>query len=127
MRPQLIGLSTTIALLSGGSAAIAHHSFSMFNMEIPTELDGTVQEFKYSNPHTYLILKVKGSDGHTTTWQLEGESPTTLAREGWSSKTLKPGDQIRLTIWPARAGGNGGVWYSKWTHFHDGKAVVSNH
>jgi hypothetical protein len=123
---SVTGLLVSSALVMTAGAAMAHHSFSMFNMDLPTELEGTVQEFKFANPHTYLILKVKGADGHSATWNLEGASPTSLARDGWSSQTLKPGDQVRLTIWPARSGGNGGVWYAKWTHFRDGRAIASH-
>jgi Family of unknown function (DUF6152) len=108
-------------------AGIAHHSFAMFNMELPTELEGTVQEFRFSNPHSFLLVKVKGQDGRTVTWTLEGTSPASLGRDGWSGQTLRPGDQIRLTIWPLASGGHGGVWYPKWTHFRDGRAIVSNH
>jgi hypothetical protein len=88
------------------------------------ELEGTVQEFKYVNPHAYIILKVKGKDGRLETWTLEGEPTATLAREGWNSRTLKPGDQIKVTIAPLRSGATGGSWTPQQLHFRNGKTVA---
>jgi hypothetical protein len=117
-------LAGSVLVLTANPAP-AHHSFSMFDFDRPTELDGTVQEFRYVNPHTMLLLKVKGADGHTVTWSLEGMGPTALEARGWNRRTLKPGDQIRVTIWPLAAGGTGGVWYPEWLHFEDGSAITA--
>ena len=54
---------------------------------------------------------------------LEGPSPASLAREGWSNKSLKPGDQLKMTIWPSRENKAGGVFYPRYTTFRDGKAI----
>jgi hypothetical protein len=116
-------LSVTMFITLGGSAA-AHHSFSMFDFNKPTELEGTVQEFRYTNPHTTLLLRVKGKEGGTATWNLEGMGPSSLERSGWTRRTLKPDDQIKVTIWPLTAGGTGGVWYPQWIYFRDGRAVT---
>ena len=62
-------------LLSHSEPAVAHHSFAMFDQENPIELVGVLQEFKYTSPHTFLILRVKGPDGGETTWSLRGAQP----------------------------------------------------
>ena len=113
------------ALVVMVDSATAHHSFSMFDMERPTELEGTVQEFRYTNPHTMLLLRVKGKEGGTATWSLEGMGPSSLERDGWTSRSLKPGDQIKVTIWPLVSGRTGGVWYPKWIQFRDGRAITA--
>jgi hypothetical protein len=105
------------------ASAMAHHSFSMFDFDKPTELEGTVQEFRYTNPHTMLLLRVKGKEGGTATWSLEGMGPSSLERDGWTSRSLRPGDQIKVTIWPLQSGATGGVWYTQWIHFRDGRAI----
>jgi hypothetical protein len=112
-------------LLVAGGAATAHHSFSMFEYGASTELEGTVQEFRYVNPHTFIILKAKGKDGRVETWTLEGPAPSTLERDGWTRATLKPGDQIRLTVSPLRTGGAGGMWNPEGIRFRDGKTVAA--
>src|SRR5258708_3539293 len=65
------------ALLMTGDTALAHHSFSMFEYGTSTELEGTVQELKFVNPHAFIMLKVKGKDGRVETWTLEGQ-PTAM-------------------------------------------------
>jgi hypothetical protein len=122
---RLLAWLASAALAMSGSSASAHHSFSMFDFDKPTELEGTVQEFRYTNPHTTLLLRVKGKDGGAATWSLEGMGPSSLERDGWTSRTLKAGDQIKVTIWPLQSGGTGGVWYPQWIHFRDGRAVTA--
>src|SRR6516162_11452074 len=96
-RPPIVLLAAAV-LVGSSSAALAHHSFAMFDQENPIELDGTVQEFKYTNPHSYLLVEVKGEDGSPVVWNLEGSAPSILSRDGWSSRSLRPGDRVVLTI-----------------------------
>src|SRR2546430_12495718 len=104
MGRKLTALVVAGGLMALGGAAIAHHSFAMFDQENPIELTGIVQEFKYTSPHSYILLAVKGQDGSTVIWNLEGQAPSLLARDGWSRQTLKPGDEIIITIHPLQSG-----------------------
>ena len=113
------------ALLGLGGAAIAHHSFAMFDQENPIDLVGSVTEFKFTSPHTFILLKVS-KDGSDTVWNLEGASPSALVRDGWSSKTLKAGDELTMKIDPLRSGAPGGAWAVAKTKFKDGKPIVSH-
>ena len=112
-----------VALIVTGGAVLAHHSFAMFDTDHPMELQGTVTEFKFTSPHTFILLEVKGTDGSSTTWNLEGASPSALVREGWASKTLKAGDQLKMTIDPLRSGAPGGSWAVQKTKLKDGSQV----
>jgi len=88
-----IGLPALL-LLGGalvGQSALAHHSFTMFDYGSDIELDGTVVEFKFINPHAFIILKVKGKDGRLETWALEGQPTPILEQEGWTRQTSSPG------------------------------------
>jgi hypothetical protein len=122
VRSLVFTVLTGVALVMSAGGALAHHAFAMFE-DRPTPLEGTVQEFRFTNPHAFIILRVKGQDGHTVTWTLEGPSPTSLVRDGWSIKCLKPGDQLKMTIWPLREGKNGGVFYPRYMTFRDGRAI----
>src|SRR5262249_37963845 len=62
-RRLMVGLVAGVALTAASGAAIAHHSTAMFDQENPIELVGTVKEFKFTNPHTFILLEVKGADG----------------------------------------------------------------
>jgi hypothetical protein len=126
MRRHLLAFAVGAAFVAASGAALAHHSFAMFDQEHPMELSGTVTEFKFTSPHTFILLDVKGSDGADTVWNLEGASPSALVREGWSSKTLKSGDELKMTIDPLRSGAPGGAWSEKKTQFTSGEPIVTH-
>ena len=107
-----------------GEAARAHHSFAVFDIQHPLELHGTVQEFRFISPHAFIILQVQAPDGTVMIWTLEGTSPSILARDGWSSRSLKSGDEVVLTIDPLRSGAPGGAWIGQRINFRDGRPVV---
>lgn len=95
-------------LLVFASGASAHHSFAMFDTKVEQTIEGTVKEFQWTNPHTWIQVNVTGADGKVVEYSIEGSSPNGLRREGWKSSTLKPGDHIVVTIHPLRDGAPGG-------------------
>jgi Family of unknown function (DUF6152) len=105
--------------------AIAHHSFAMFDTEHPIEISGTVKEFRFVNPHTILIVKVKGQDGVGRDWTLEGGAPGLQFRDGMTANSLKPGDEIMVTINPLHGGAEGGSYLPLQVKFKDGRPVVT--
>ncbi len=86
----------------------AHHSTAMFNAENPVELAGTIVEWQYSNPHTFIILNVTDEHGIATEWTLEGRSPSAIYRLGWTPNSLQPGDEIIVSVNPLHSGAPGG-------------------
>jgi Family of unknown function (DUF6152) len=112
-------------LLGAGAPAWAHHSFAMFDQAHEIDLEGTVQEFRYVAPHSFIVLSVNKQDGTTESWTLEGISPSALAREGWSRTSLKAGDQIKVRIAPLRSGAPGGAWVTQKIKFRDGRPIVA--
>lgn len=124
MKRQVAALLFTGAFVVAGGAAWAHHSFAMFDQEHPVDMVGTVHEFKFTSPHTFIIIEIKQQDGSAQLWSLEGGAPSALVRDGWSSKTLKPGDELQLTIEPLRSGAPGGSWSVGKTKFKDGRPIM---
>jgi len=108
------------SLLIGAPAATAHHSFAMFDNAKEQTLVGTVKEFQWTNPHTWLQLMVDES-GKQVEWSIEGSSPNGLARRGWSRTSFKPGDKVTVIIHPLKDGAKGGS-YVKAT-LPDGKTL----
>jgi hypothetical protein len=100
---SVLGLAAFIA-----APAFAHHSFSMYERERVVTLSGTVKEFIWTSPHI-TIQVLSDNRGGLATWAIEGGSPTVLARGGWTSTVLKPGDKISLGIHPRKDGGAGGL------------------
>ena len=117
----------SILLLALPAGAWAHHSFAMFDDEHPVDLAGVVTDFKFTSPHAFIMVKVAGEDGNAQVWSLEGVSASSLVRDGWTSKTLKPGDEIKAKVTPLRSGAPGGAWTAKDTSFKDGKPIVVSH
>jgi hypothetical protein len=92
-----------IAVAFSASAAVAHHSFAMFDAEKTIELKGTVKEFQWTNPHSWILMTVEGQQ-----WAIEMGGPAGLARQGWVPKTLTPGMQVRTLVHPLKDGTRGG-------------------
>jgi hypothetical protein len=127
MRRRLVALLASTAFVAMTGAVMAHHSAAMFDQNNTIELEGTVQEFKYVSPHSFIFLQVKDQDGGSTVWNLEGGAPSALARTGWTSTSLKPGDEIKLTVEPLRSGAPGGQWNGDKIKFKNGQPIVVSH
>jgi hypothetical protein len=115
-------VATGLALTGG--AAVGHHSIAMFDREHPIQLTGVVREFKFANPHSLIVLEVAGKDPQPVVWNLEGDSSNSLNWDGWSYQSLKPGDEVRLTVEPLRSGAHGGGWHARTTTYKDGTPIV---
>jgi len=111
--------------LATTAAAMAHHSAAMFDQDNLVELTGTVREFRYTSPHTFIILEVRDAGGSAKVWTLEGNAPGNLARDGWWQDSLKPGDEIRLTVMPLRSGAPGGSWNASRVKYKNGQPIVA--
>jgi len=125
MRLQSTAVLVGLALAAATGAALAHHSFAMFDAEHPIEVSGTVKEFRFVSPHTILIVTVKGDDGVEKEWILEGGAPGLQVREGLTSKSLKPGDEVTVTINPLHSGAEGGSYQPTQVKFKDGRLVAA--
>ncbi len=100
------------ALLAVAGAAFAHHSGAMFERDKQVELVGTVVTFSWTNPHSWIEIEVPNASGGSDKWGVECNSPNNMARQGWRSTTLKPGDQVTVTVHPLRSGEKGGRFVS---------------
>jgi len=94
---------TGLALAMFTMPASAHHSFAMFDAEKSITIEGTVKEFQWTNPHSWILMNV-GQDQ----WAIELGAPGGLARQGWVPKTLTPGMKVSAVIHPLKDGTHGG-------------------
>jgi hypothetical protein len=90
-------------LVSAANIAIAHHGYAVFNTSTQATVSGTVKQFVWMNPHTWLWLNVQNNQGGVDVWGFEGMSPNFLGRRGWTRTSLKPGDQITITFYPFKS------------------------
>lgn len=101
-----IGMAAALAVVAA-TPAFAHHSFAMFDSAKNVELEGTVKEFQWTNPHSWIQLTVM-ENGKAVEYSIEGGSPNGLARRGWTRTSFKPGDKVTVTIHPLKDGSKGG-------------------
>jgi hypothetical protein len=102
-------IAAILAALAGASAAVAHHSFAMYEPTKTLTLKGTVKAFQWTNPHVVVWLLVQPEDGGPPQeWSLETTSPGVLTRAGWTRQSLKVGDRVSATFSPLRDGSRGG-------------------
>jgi hypothetical protein len=94
-------------LLAASLPAWAHHSFaSEFDVTKPVKLEGTVTKMEWINPHSWIHIDVKNPDGTVTSWMIEGGSPNSLLRRGFTKHSLEAGTQIVVEGYQAKDGAN---------------------
>ena len=106
---KLLG-SVLVSAVILAAPAFAHHSAVMFDDQKEVTVKGTVKEFQYTNPHSWLLVDVKNDDGSVTTWGFEAEGPSTLTRAGIRKSDFAPGTEITITGNPMRDGRPAAAW-----------------
>ncbi len=117
--PRLAVLAALLLSLVSPQAS-AHHSFSMYDKQHEKWLEGTIKDFQWTNPHTFIQLQVE-ADGKMVEWSLEGGSPNILSRDGWKRTALSIGEKVRVLIYPLKNGEPGGSFLE--VHKKDGTVL----
>ncbi len=109
------------AVLFPAVSVFAHHSDAMFDRAQVRELSGTVKEFQFTNPHTWVQLNVSDANGKVVEWSLEWGSPNQLGRQGIRPSTFAPGAAVMIRTNPMRDGTPGGAFIG--ARFPDGTTI----
>jgi len=122
MKLKVLSLAI-IAAAAFSVQADAHHSFAMFDATKNVTLSGTVKEFEWTNPHSWLRVNVADEKtGKTVLWALELSSPARLTTMGMHADSVKPGDKVSVTFHPMRDGTRGGQFIQ--AELPGGKQVI---
>jgi hypothetical protein len=108
-------LFASALMLSVAVPVFAHHSPAAFEAQKTVTLVGTIKEFRWQNPHTWIELYVPNEKGEQVLWAVELTSPTYLVRAGWKSNTLKPGDKVTVVGRPLKSGEPGSAIFTSVT------------
>ena len=110
MRKTLAIAAVCFGMLMASRPAGAHHAFAAeFDATRPLLLKGTVVKWELVNPHSWIHLDVKNPDGTVTRWMVEGGSPNSLFRLGFSRESLPKGTEIVVDGYQAKDGANRAV------------------
>ena len=111
MSRRLVRTVAVLGLVAAGSLpAGAHHSAAMFDEKKTITVEGEVNKFELTNPHSWLIVNVKEKDGKVVTWGFEAEGPSTLARAGIKPSDFRPGTKLKITGNPMKDGTRAAIW-----------------
>jgi hypothetical protein len=117
-------IAAAVGFLVLGGRTLAHHGApALYDVAHPITIKGVVTEFVWSNPHCQIYLDVKDAKGSVVHWAVESNAPGQMTRAGWTRHTLKPGDEITVTLIPAKSGEP--VGFSGWA-LGGGKIVLAN-
>jgi hypothetical protein len=106
MKGRLFGALIVLAFTA--QPVLAHHSFAMFDRNKQITIKGKVKEWLFTNPHAWIELMVANDKGGTDQWNVECGAVTGMVRQGFRPNTLRPGDQVSITINPLKDGTHGG-------------------
>jgi hypothetical protein len=98
-----------VALVAATAATSAHHGAAEYHVDREQVVRGSVAEWRWSSPHTWIILTVTTADGHTDTWEGEGPPLTWASGRGWSRTTLRAGETVALVMYPSRRSPRAGL------------------
>ncbi len=106
MRNKLT-IVTGLGLLLVAAPVWAHHAFAAeFDATKPVKLRGTITRVEFINPHAWIHIDVKGDDGKTVSWMVEGGSPNALYRRGVTKDSLAKGTEVMVEGFLAKSGDN---------------------
>lgn len=107
MKKLALALAAAGVACATSSAALAHHSFAMFDNTKKIDVKGAVKDLQWTNPHIWLEMVVN-ENGQQKVYDFEGGAVAVLKKFGWTKDTVKVGDTITLTAHPFKDGKSGG-------------------
>jgi hypothetical protein len=116
-----LAIFAAVGLLVFIQPAVAHHSGAEFDAQKTVEITGTIKEFQFKNPHTWIQVVVDDGKGQQVEWSLEWGAPNQLGRQGYRPSTFPPGAKVTMRLHPMKNGQPAGGFVA--AKFADGKTI----
>jgi len=105
VRNKALGIFlAAMSLLAISAPLSAHHGTAGYDMDKQLVMKATVTDWLWANPHCFLTFDGTDDKGATVRWTAEVSNPVDMTKRGWSRRILNPGDQITVTVRPAKNG-----------------------
>src|SRR4051812_16743633 len=122
MKGKLITFfAVTLCALFSCGLLLAHHGGQAYDRGKLTNFKATITDFRWSNPHVQIFFDAKDDKGSVIHWNCESINPGMLAKQGWTKRTLKAGDEVTIAAFPASKGS--GVCLLQTLTLADGKTL----
>ena len=108
-RRPLLAFAVAVGITLVTAPTLAHHSRAMFDMSKNMTYRGVVEEYRWQNPHSHIVVRVgAGAADRSTvgTWTVEASAISVMTSRGWTPRTYKPGDPITVVAHPNMDGSN---------------------
>jgi hypothetical protein len=97
-------IALVVAVVSFTGTMSAHHGANLYDSTKAVMMKGTITQFEWGNPHNQIYFDVKDDKGNVTHWVTSTEPPAVMTEQGWTRKSLKPGDEITAYVYAAKNG-----------------------
>jgi hypothetical protein len=106
MKRMVLAVAGAALLLTlAGAQAFAHHAATATYLHGKSvTIEGTLKEFVWRNPHSFIRVEAPDDKGAMQVWLIEGAAPTQLAEGGVTRTSFRPGDHVVVTGMPGRVG-----------------------
>ena len=105
MSDKMFSVLIAVACLLAVSVPLsAHHGAAGYDMEKQLTMKGTVRDWLWANPHCFMKYDTTDEKGNVAHWAVEVSNPTDMIKRGWSLHSFKPGDEVTVTVRPAKNG-----------------------
>jgi hypothetical protein len=109
-RIPFILTALSVALFFTPNAAFPHHGVSVYDMAKTTTMKATITEFEWAQPHCQIHFDAPNDKGEVQHWEIETPPPTMMIeKEGWTRKSLSPGDEVTIYFHAAKNGSLRGI------------------
>ena len=109
---RMASFALIVGITTLASVAFAHHGTANYDTSKTVTVKGTVSDFQFINPHVLISMDGKDESGKLEKWQGELTSPNRLSRAGWTKSSVKPGDTLTISGYPAKSG-SPEIWIQK--------------